>query len=161
MRLAALILRFMKKFVGICLLLVSSVSSGLAGDQENELRNSLSGFIQAFDNLDRDRFADYFADSATLFQPRRFGSRAENKEEILSQFREIFETIRGKQTQPPYMEIQPRNLRIQMLADRVAIVTFHLDDRPGVLGRRTMIWEREKNGWKIVHIHASEVTIEK
>jgi hypothetical protein len=47
-----------------------------------------------------------------------------------------------------------------MLGTDVAIVTFHLDDRPSVLNRRTIVWQQTKSGWKIVHIHASEVALQ-
>ena len=45
---------------------------------ETEVRQTLSQFVQAFDNLEWDRFASFFADDATMFQPRRFPRRAEN-----------------------------------------------------------------------------------
>jgi ketosteroid isomerase-like protein len=47
-------------------------------------------------------------------------------------------------------------LRLQ-LAGNVAIVTFHLDDRPGFLNRRTIVLQKQPSGWKIIHLHASEV----
>jgi len=142
------------------MLLVLSTSAAFAATTpEDEVRQTLSQFVYAFDNLDWDRFAGFFSDDATMFQPRRFTRRAENKAGIESQFRQIFQTIRGDQTKPPYMKIQPRDLRVQMLSTDVAIVTFHLDDRPNVLNRRTIVWQRTKSGWKIVHIHASEVAI--
>ena len=145
----------MKRLLALLLVLVSS---GLArsGNPETEVRQTLAQFVQAFDNLDWDRFTAFFSDDATMFQPRRFSRRAENKAEIESQFRQVFETIRGNQTKPPYMDLQPRDLRVQMLGKHVALVTFHLDDRPA-LNRRTIVWQHFKKGWKIVHIHASEV----
>jgi hypothetical protein len=57
------------------------------------------------------------------------------------------------------MDIQPRDLLVQMVGMDVAVVTFHLHDRPNVLNRRTIVWQRTKSGWKIIHIHASEVAI--
>jgi ketosteroid isomerase-like protein len=145
----------------VLMLLVLSTSAAFAGatTPEDEVRQTLSQFVQAYDNLDGDRFAEFFSDDATMFQPRRFARRAENKADIESQFRQVFQTIRGDQTKPPYMEIQPRDLRVQMLSTGVAIVTFHLDDRPNVLNQRTIVWRRTKSGWKIVHIHASEVAL--
>lgn len=142
-------------------MLILFTCAALAGatNPEDEVRGTLSQFVQAFDNLDWDRFTGFFSDGATLFQPRTFASRAENKAEIESQFRQVFQVIRGDRTKPPYMEIQPRDLRLQMLGTEVAIVTFHLDDRPNVLNRRTIVWQRLKSGWKIVHVHASEVVL--
>jgi ketosteroid isomerase-like protein len=128
-------------------------------NSENEVRQTLSEFLQAFDNLEWERFAGFFANDATLFQPRKFPRRAENKTEIEAEFRQVFEIIRGNQSKPPYMDVQPRNLRIQMLTGDVAIATFHLDDRPGMLNRRTIVLQHFKPGWKIVHLHASEVAV--
>jgi len=144
------------------MLLVLSTCAAFAGTTtpEDEVRQALSQFVQAFDNLDWDRFVSFFSEDATMFQPRGFARRAENKGEIESQFRQVFQVIRGDQTKPPYMEIHPRDLRVQMLGTDVAIVTFHLDDRPSVLNRRTIVWQQTKSGWKIVHIHASEVALQ-
>ncbi len=42
---------------------------------------------------------------------------------------------------------------IQWLGD-VAVLTFHLGAR-GRLGRRTLVWRRTADGWRIAHLHAS------
>jgi ketosteroid isomerase-like protein len=56
------------------------------------------------------------------------------------------------------MDIQPKDMRIQIFGD-IAIATFHLDDRAGFLNRRTVVLHKTGEGWKIVHLHASEVPI--
>jgi hypothetical protein len=56
------------------------------------------------------------------------------------------------------MDLKPKDLKIQ-LASNVAIATFHLEDRPGFLNRRTVVLERRMNGWKIIHLHTSEVRL--
>jgi ketosteroid isomerase-like protein len=147
------------KLLLVLSLLLGSTAFARSGNPETEVRQTLSQFVQTFDNLDWDRFTAFFSDDATMFQPRRFPRRTENKSEIESQFRQVFETIRGSQTRPPYMDLLPRDLRIQMLGKNVALVTFHLDDRPALLNRRTIVWQHFKAGWKIVHIHASEVPL--
>jgi len=147
------------KRLRLLLLVLASSPFAHSGNPETEVRQTLSQFVQAFDNLDWDRFTAFFSNDATMFQPRRFRRRAENRSEIESQFRQVFKTIRGTQTRPPYMDLQPRDLRIQMLGKNVALVTFHLDDRPALLNRRTIVWQHFKTGWKIVHIHASEVPL--
>ncbi len=59
---------------------------------------------------------------------------------------------------PPYMDIQPKDLRIQVFGN-TAIATFHLGDRAGLLNRRTIVLNKTEAGWKIVHLHASEVAM--
>jgi hypothetical protein len=56
------------------------------------------------------------------------------------------------------MDIQPRDLHLQIAGD-IAIVTFHLDDLPGFLNRRTIVLQKQTSTWKIIHLHASEVAI--
>jgi len=151
----------MRMIVAVFLMMVASVSTWAKTEaQDAEVRETLSKFIQAFDNLDWGQFRGFFADDASVFYPRDVPSRATGRQEIEAQFQKVFEQIRGNRTKPPYMNIQPRNLAIQMLGD-VAVATFHLDDHPGVLNRRTIVLHKDAGGWKIVHIHASEVALAK
>jgi len=125
---------------------------------ESELRVALAGFIRAFDDLDWDHFRLTFLDDATVFYPREMPRRATGRAEFETGFRRVFEQIRAGRTTPPYMDIRPRSLKVQVLGD-TAIVTFHLDDRRGFVNRRTMLWKRTERGWKIAHLHASEVAV--
>lgn len=126
--------------------------------KQAQVRSTLASFIHAFDNLDWDRFRAFFTDDATVFYPRAFPERANGRAEFEKTFARVFETIRAGRSKGPYMDLQPRELKIQMAGD-TAIATFHLDDRPGFVNRRTLILHKEGSGWKIIHLHASEVLI--
>jgi ketosteroid isomerase-like protein len=119
---------------------------------------TLRAFIQTFDNLDWERFRSFFADDATVFYPRGMARRAHGRAEIEDNFQQVFTEIRGNRKQPPYMDLQPHDLHIQRFGD-IAIATFHLDDRPGMVNRRTIVLHRVGDAWKIVHLHASEVAV--
>jgi len=151
----------MKPRSALVLILVSALSivchAGPADSAEAEVRKTLADFIQAFDNLDWDRFRASFADDATVFYPREFPNRANGRQEYEKTFQKVFDRIRAGRTQGPYMDIEPRDLRLQ-IAGNIAIVTFHLDDRPGFLNRRTVVLQKQPSGWKIIHLHASEVS---
>ena len=123
-----------------------------------EVRRTLAQFIRAFENLDWDGFRTAFDDEATVFCPRAFPERASGRAEFEKTFKIVFEQIRGGKTAAPYMHIEPRGLAVQMLGD-TAIATFHLDDRAGFLNRRTLVLHKTPAGWKIVHLHASEVAL--
>lgn len=56
------------------------------------------------------------------------------------------------------MILQPHDLYIQRFGN-IAIATFHLDDRPGTINRRTIVLHRVGDDWEIVHLHASEVAV--
>jgi len=149
----------MKQRSALVLILLSTVSIVCyAGppDSAAEVRKTLSDFIQAFDNLEWDHFCAAFSDDATVFYPREFPNRVDGRREFERTFQKVFDRIRAGRTQGPYMDIQPRDLRLQ-IAGNIAIVTFHLDDRPGFLNRRTIVLQKQPSGWKIIHLHASEV----
>jgi ketosteroid isomerase-like protein len=134
-----------------------SSSQTQPGSPELEVRASLVKFVHAFDNLEWQSFREAFDDSATIFYPRAFPERANGRTEFENNFKMVFRQIRGGKTDAPFMDIQPKNMRIQMFGD-IAIATFHLDDRAGFLNRRTIVLSKKTTaGWKIVHLHASEV----
>jgi len=151
----------MKKFCAGLVLLVfcyHALPQALAKDnKEAEVRTALAKFIQAFDNLDWEAFRGSFADTATVFHPRQFSSRAEGRTGVGETFRQVFVRIKGDKTSPPYMDLQPKDLEIQLAGDEVAIATFYLEDKPGSLNRRTIVLQKMKGIWKIIHIHASEM----
>lgn len=145
----------------VCLLAFSCVSfaaesKSSAELNEQQVRQTLAQFIRAFDNLEWDAFRMAFADDATVFYPRGFPLRATGRAQFERNFKVVFEQIRIGRTHGPYMDLQPRDLHLDLMED-VAIATFHLDDRPGFLNRRTIVLHKTSTGWKIVHLHASEV----
>ncbi len=116
-----------------------------AEEEQEGIHRFLSEFITAFDNLDWDKFRNAFADDATVFYPRDRANRANGRMEVEEYFKHVFEQIRAGRSKGPYMDIQPRELRIQVLGD-VAIATFHLDDRPGFINRRTLVLRKTAAG---------------
>jgi ketosteroid isomerase-like protein len=139
------------------LILPAAFARQKPASSEAEVQDALKEFVQAFDNLDWERFRLAFDDTATVFYPRAFPERANGRTEFEKTFKVVFEQIRKGRSVGPYMDIQPRDLRIQLFGD-VAIATFHLADRPGFLNRRTLVLHKADTGWKIVHLHASEVS---
>ena len=146
------------------LLLASPLRTAIAQAAQGQvpppsLKLALDDFVRAFEDLDWQKFRTSFADDATVFYPRGFPSRADGREQYESSFKVVFEQLRNGKTGPPYHSIRPKGLKTQMLGEDVAIVTFHLEDRPGMLNRRTIVFRKMPQGWKIVHLHASEVSL--
>ena len=152
-----------KRFFLTALLLMSLpavIAQGNPANSETEVRDTLAKFVRAFDNLDWDGFRAFFDDDATVFYPRAFPERANGRDEFEKTFKTVFQQIRAGRSTGPYMDLQPRDLKIQLFGD-VAIATFHLDDRAGFINRRSIILHKAGLTWKIVHLHASEVAIAK
>ena len=146
--------------VATLLLLAHSLSAQTptSRTEESAVRTFLAEFISAFDNLEWDKFRNSFTDDATVFYPRGAANRANGRAQFEEHFRLVFEQIRAGRTSGPYMHLQPRDLRVQIIGN-AAIVTFQLDDRPGFVNRRTLVLRKAGGVWKIAHLHASEVAV--
>ena len=153
----------------LCALFVDCTASGIcrasaaqnqpSTDSAATVRETTEEFLRAFVNLDWERFRSFFAADATVFFPPSANSpeRSNNKLEVEAVFKTVFDNARKQKSNPPFLKIQPRDMRVQMLGD-VAIVTFHLDD-PDSTGRRTIVLRRQGRRWLIVHLHASGISV--
>jgi ketosteroid isomerase-like protein len=118
----------------------------------------VTAFLRAFEDLDWEQFRAAFSDDVTAFfptpePPQRFVGRAA----VEAQFRQVFAAIRAAApTGPPFQHLPPVGLRIEMLADSTALVSFELRNTQRV-GRRTLLMRREGGRWRILHLHASNV----
>jgi hypothetical protein len=129
--------------------------------ESGEVRKAMEAFVEAFNNLEWEKYSAAFADDATVFSPsdaspRRSTGRAEFE---INQ-KKTFEEGRQRKAQPPYLNIMPKDLLIQMLGANAAIVTFHLEGE-NVLRRRTFVLQKIKGKWLIVHLHASGIELPK
>ncbi len=118
---------------------------------DRALHDAVSAFVDALNNLDRERLRACFTDDATNFRP--WGGPRQT-----DFWNERFEATRAAGPGPPYQNVQPRDVRVQHLG-AVAVVSFHLTGNPGVLGRRTLVLENTEAGWKIAHLHASNLPL--
>jgi SnoaL-like domain len=112
------------------------------------------------DDLDWHAFRACFSGTATIFHPSAPNiKRIDSPDQFEKAWLGVFERIKknSSRTSPPYMRLSRLDLRIEKLSEDVALVTFHLVDGRTV-NRRTLLCKRDPNGWKIVHIHASNIT---
>ena len=128
----------------------------------SDVEQAMSRFLTAFNNLDWPVFRDCFSNAPTMFFPIPKTNRRVEGAEFDKVWQSLFDVNRKQaagrgKTAPPFINIQPKDIRIDRLTDDVAVVTFHLGVEPG-LNRRTIVLQRFPNGWKIVHIHASYLT---
>ncbi len=118
------------------------------------VQKAADDFIVAFNNLEWEKFRNSFSNDATVFFPFiQAPHRANERAEVEPLFKQVFDGLRKRKPNPPYQNIQPKDVQIQMLKD-VAILTFHL---PGddTFGRRTLVFRKQKGNWLIAHLHAS------
>lgn len=134
----------MKRFA-IVLLFVACASV-----PQQSPRVTVDAFLEALNTGDAN-VAKLFTEDATVFFPMNDRSlRANGREEIAKVFAALF-------AMPNYRggTIVPEALQVQLLGD-AAVVTFQLTS-PNVTSRRTFVLRRESSGWKIVHLHGSNI----
>lgn len=115
-------------------------------------------FVDAFVNLDWERFRACWAADATIFHPfAELPRRLSGREEIVASFKNRFEDLKKQKPRPPYLNIQPKDLEVKLLGS-TALVTFHLGGETSQ-GRRTLVLQKQGGDWLIVHLHASNLTL--
>jgi ketosteroid isomerase-like protein len=116
----------------------------------------LGAFLRAFSCLDLDAMLDCVAPDATAFLPGEYHrTRLQGKGEIGKALALVLTRLRA--TGATSLSLDVHELLVQEWGDTAA-VTFHL--RGEHLSRRTFLFRREATGWHIVHLHASNATLE-
>lgn len=116
---------------------------------EDRIRMLVERFLASVNGADTKAFVGFFADDATAFLPTNAARRV-GVAEIEAAVAPVFD--QGPRANPA----TAGDLRI-FISGRLAIATF--DAGSGELhARRTLIFDRVKDEWKIVHLHASNVS---
>ena len=121
-----------------------------------DVQAAAAAFVEAFNNLDWEKFRLGFSDDATVFFPfPQFPRRASGRAEVEAIFKRFFDEARKRKAAPPYLNIEPKEMQTQVLGD-AAVVTFHLGEGD-TAGRRTLVFQKRQGRWLIAHLHASSL----
>ena len=157
-------------YVAVVTLLAVSAASALAQTSVIDLqskaaedvvgiREAADRFLRALDDLDWEPFGASWASDPTVFFP--FGDtpdRVTGHLAVEARWRRFFEEARARRPGPPYLNLKPHDIRTERYGD-VGLVTFTLELSVGghqlPLQRRTLLFIRERDAWKLAHMHAS------
>ncbi len=130
----------------------------MGGDVGSGAEEAVRAFLGAFERLDADAFGAAFDDDACCFFPATpTAERVEGRAAVLARFAEVFAVARRERPGgPPFLDLRPEGLRADVVGPGVAIVTFTLRNTERI-GRRTLVLVRRGAGWRILHLHASNV----
>jgi len=136
-----------------------TVSQSKASDDVVGIREAAERFLRVFDNLDWEPFRASWASEPTVFFPLGdTPERVTGRVAVEERWRRFFEETRARQPGPPYLNLKPRDLRTERYGD-VGLITFTLEltlgGRQLPLQRRTLLFVRERDVWRLAHMHAS------
>ena len=125
-----------------------------------DVRTTFDHCMDAFRSLDGDGFDVCLDDDVSLFNPDIPEANTlhlvQGRANVSAYFRSMFDGVRAHAPQPR-LDVQPRDVVIQ-LAGETAVVTFEFARADAGYGRRTMVLVHRRGRWKILHIHASNIT---
>jgi ketosteroid isomerase-like protein len=147
--------------VAILLVLCLSLAGHSIGTEDanrgNSVEAAFANFLDSFNRLEWERFRATLATEVTLFNPDIPDAtslhRLDGRDLVEANFRSVFEAARRAGSGP---HIIPAHVSIQSLGN-AAVVTFEFERQAGSFGRRTLVFAQQGAGWKIIHIHASNV----
>jgi len=125
-------------------------------------REAFDKFVSAFNALDWETFRRCFSDTASLFNPDIPDAvslhRLDGRHDIERNFRAVFDSANAGGGSPHGPNIHPEHVRLQQFAD-TAVITFEFKRSKHSVGRRTIVLNKQKDSWLIVHIHASNISL--
>ncbi|HYO80412.1 MAG TPA: nuclear transport factor 2 family protein [Bryobacteraceae bacterium] len=148
-----------KKLYGV-MVIAGALCVSVCKASEADVTSSMNEFLTALHDLDLQRMHNCFADDLTVFQHSGDTlTRIDSKDELRKALEPTIAFIReavSKQgrTSPPYHDVGARDMRVQMLSDDAAIVTFVMPN-PTFVRRLSAVYARRDGNWKIVHMHTS------
>ena len=116
--------------------------------------DAVHSFVAALARFDLDALVASFDENATVFMPLpSMPDRLEGREAIRAAFASMFDQARASGTTSITLNVQ--KLRVDELGD-VAVATFDVG-AGAAISRRTVVLRRVVGGWRVVHLHASNV----
>jgi hypothetical protein len=136
-----------------------TASQSKASDDAVAIRDAAERFLRALDDLDWEPFRASWASEPTVFFPfADTPDRVTGRAVVEERWRRFFEEARARRPGPPYLDLKPRDMRTERHGD-VGLVTFTLELTVGgrqlPLQRRTLLFVREHDAWRLAHVHAS------
>ena len=125
---------------------------------EAELRQALQDLLYAIAIADRGSLEALWCPDATMhFQFGQPPGLIVGRPAVVERFERLFAQLMKRAPGPPYVRFKIEEFASIVLDARHAAVyaTVTTDNR---IGRRTLIFRREPQAWRILHLHASNLS---
>lgn len=143
-------------------------SIGFAADQAPPATAAIEGtvkqFLTSLNNADWESFRKIWTQNPVVFHPA-IPHRVDEQKAFDESWKVTIDNIQKQaasrgMTQPPFMNLQAQDLRIDVLSPDIAMATFHIIGG-STIGRRTLVLVKSEGEWKIAHLHASNISPQK
>ena len=147
------IIIFFVSSILLCNQAITAQSSKRINNDSLQVSQKMLSFVNDFNNLNWEPFRENFAEDITVFLDGDTTTLVQGRKGVEKLFKSLFDAVRSQKKGPPYLDISPTNIVIQVMSKTV-IVTFH-SEKGSYISRRTFVWYKTNMGWLIVHIHGS------
>jgi ketosteroid isomerase-like protein len=138
----------------------AAVNAGEQFDASPALRAVLQMLLDAIDRGDLAALAPLWTADASMYFPfANAPAPFHGRDAILARFERMFADLRARRADgPPYVGFRVLAFECTPLDERhvLACATLAFGSE---LGRRTLVFRREPPGWRLLHVHASNVAV--
>ncbi len=136
---------------------MANVEPALITSAQHAAEDTVRRFLAAVDAGDEVTLAELFTPDASAYLPfADTPGLIDGHAAIMSRFGRLIAAWKRRGLSPPFVGFEPSGLQPTLLAVEWTLVTF-LVGIEGDTGRRTMLLRSTADGWRIFHLHASNL----
>lgn len=125
---------------------------------EARIRELVQRFLDAIDHADGAALAPLWCADASMYFPfANSQDLVRGRDAVLARFDRMFADLRARQPgPPPYIRFRTEAFECLQL-DARHVVVYAMLAFAAQRGRRTLVFRSEPDGWRLLHVHASNM----
>lgn len=125
---------------------------------ESALRDVVQRFLEAIDRADLEALAPLWCEDASMYFPfANSQDLVRGRADVLARFARMFADLRARNPgPPPYIRFRTEAFECLEIDSRHALV-YAMLAFANQRGRRTLVFRRDGEEWRLLHVHASNM----
>lgn len=131
-----------------------------AADTESRVRAVVQAFLDAIGHANAAALAPLWCEDASMYFPfANSQDLVRGRDAVLARFDRMFADLRTRNPgPPPYIRFRTEAFECLQI-DARHVVVYALLAFAAQRGRRTLIFRNEPDGWRLLHVHASNMDV--